>query len=153
MTCWICTYGLEGGDLAAGNVVHIEAALVLEAALGPTVADLGDAVVGAVLGLEKHDGRPVVGLVLVEAARRARRPLGQVVVNRCHGQVERVAAHDLMEMRRVAKAGIDKGVNPVYHKLGTGETQHVLRGGAVGQQRDRRGEGSPLVHVGGFSIS
>jgi hypothetical protein len=105
-------------------------------------------VVGTVLGLEKHDGGPVVGLVLGEAARRARRPLGEVVLDGGHGQVERVAAHDLVEMGRVADAGVDQGIDTVDDELRAGEPQHVLRNSAVGQQRNRRGEGSPLMHLG-----
>jgi hypothetical protein len=141
------THRLESGDLAAGNVVDIEASLVFEPALGAAVANLGDALVGAVLGLEEHDGGPVVGFVLGEAARRAAGPLGEVVVNGRHGQVERVAAHNLVEMGGVADAGVDQGVDTVDDQLRASKPQHVLRSRTVGQQRNGRGEGSPLMHL------
>ena len=146
------TYGLERGDLAAGNVVDVETALVDELTLGATVPDLWHTLVGPVLGLKEHDGGPVIGQVLNEAARGAGRSGYEVVSGGVHGQVERVAADDLMEMGRVSLARVDEGIDTVDDELGAGKAQHVLRCGSICQQGNG-GEGSPMHLDGLFLVS
>jgi len=128
---------LEGRRLAAGDVVNVETAVVDELALGTAVAHLGHAPVGAVLGLEEEDGGPVVGHILLEAARRAGRLLDQVMVGRVHGDVEAVAADDLVQMGRVELTRVDDGVGPLDDKLRAREAQHVLGGRILREQRGR----------------
>lgn len=88
--------------------------------------------VAAVLGLEEHDGCPVVGQILSEAAGCAGRLTGQVVHAGFHSQVERVAADDLVKVGSVADTWVDEGVNAIDDQLGAGEAQHVLRDSTVG---------------------
>ena len=141
------TYRLESSDSAAGNVIDVETALVDELALGTAVADLGHPVVAAVAGLEEHDGGPVVGQVLDEAARRARRLGREVVLADLHGQVERVAADDLVQVGRVADARVDEGVDAVDDELRAREAQHVLGCRAACEQ----GHGGEEMHLCFFS--
>lgn len=140
------TYLLERGGLAAGDVVDIQAAVLDEVALGPAVADLGDADVAAVLVVEEHDGGPVVGQVLLEGARRAGRLARQVVRGRVHRDVERVAADNLVQVRRVGHARVDERVGTLDDQLRAGESKHVLRGDILPEQC-RGGQRGP-VHGG-----
>jgi hypothetical protein len=127
-------YLLEGRDLSTGDIVDIETTIVDELALGASVAGLGHTLERPVLGLVEHDGGPVVGLVLLERARSARRGF-EVVRGRIHGDVERVPTNDLVQVRRVSLARIDEGVDAVDDELRAREAQHVLGYGALRQQR------------------
>ena len=113
------------------------------------VAVLRHALEGPVARLEVQVRRPVVGQVLGERAGGAVRTLGDVA--RRHRGVERVAAHDLVDVRRGDLAGVDQPrtqhhkcqsrssllgrscqleggensrVKPVDDDLGTSEPQH-----------------------------
>jgi hypothetical protein len=148
----------EGGGFAAGDVVDVEAAVVDELALGAAVTDLGNTTaraligglwkmlgivrVGAVLGLEEHDCSPVVRLVLNEVAACASRELGWILAG-IHGDVERVTSHDLVEMRSVLYARVDKRICSLNDKLRASETQHVLSGSILRESRSSE-EGGPL---------
>lgn len=119
----IISYLLEGGSLAAGNIVKVETTLVNELSLRATVADLGDTLVGSVLGLVEHDGGPVVGLVFLECA-RCTGGGGQIMDLRVHGDVQGVTTDQLVKMRSVLHAGVDQGVDSVNDQLGACESQH-----------------------------
>jgi hypothetical protein len=140
------TYGLESGGLSAWDIVDIETSVVHQLSLRSTVSNLGHALVGAVLVLEKHDCGPVVGFVLGESAGSAG-GLGGQVVCRVHSRVERVATNDLMEMGSVCHTGVDEGIDTVDDELRACESQHAaLSCDILGENRDG-GESSPL-HYG-----
>lgn len=86
---------------------------------------LRNANVAAVLVLEEHDCRPVVGLVLHKAARCAGGKFGWVV-GWIHGDVERVTSDNLMQMGRVLHPRVDKWVCSLDYKLRACKPQHVL---------------------------
>jgi hypothetical protein len=155
---------LEGGYLAAGDVVDVETSVIDELALRTTVSDLlyesacysllllshhnGTYLwytdVGAVLSLEEHNSSPVVRLVLVEAASRALGELGEVV---CwvHGDVKSVTSNNLMKMGSVLLARVDERICSLNNQLRASESQHVpLRGDIAGKSRNGSEEGSPL---------
>ena len=102
--------------------------------------------VAAVRVLEEHDGRPVVGHILGEAARRAGGGAGHVVRLRVHGGVEGVASDDLVQMGRVEHAGVDQGVGTLDDQLRAGESEHVELSGGVGREERGASEGGPLLH-------
>lgn len=148
------TYRLEGSGLAAGDIVHGDAAHLVERALRAAVADLTGAVEAAVLVLEVHGGGPVVGLVLGVGARRAARAARQVVLAHGHGRLERVATDNLVDVRRVGHAGKDEGVGALDHELGAGEAQHVELGGSiVCQAGDCQGSEGEPSHGGVCQLS
>ena len=99
----------------------------------------------AVLRLEEHDGRPVVGQILLEGAGCAGGLAGQVVSLRIHGDVEGVSSDDLMKMGSVLLARVDDRVNTVDDELRTSKSKHVLCGSILREER-RGGESCPL-HV------
>jgi len=101
-------------------------------------------VVCAVLGLVEHDGGPVVGLVLLERARRARRLGRQIVGLGVHGDVERVSTDDLVQVWRVGLAGVDQRVDTVDDELGAREAQHVELGRGILRQQRGGSEGCQL---------
>lgn len=72
--------------------------------------------VSSILRLEEHYSSPVVRLVLNKAARRARRSFRNVV-GRVHGDIEGITTNDLVEMRGVFHAGIDKWVGSLDNEL------------------------------------
>lgn len=128
------TYGCKGGGLAAGDVVHGDAAELVQRALGPAVADAPGAVEAAVVVLEVQGGGPVVGLVLGVGARGAGREGGEVVAVDGHVHPEGVAADDLVHVRRVLHAREDERVGALDDELGAGEAEHVLAEGLGGQE-------------------
>ena len=138
---------LEGRGPAAGDVVDVKTAVVDELALGTAVARLPDAVVRAVLVLEEHDGRPVVGLVLGEGARGAGGLAGKIVAIGVHGDVERVTTDDLVKMGREEHARVDDGVDTVDGQLRASKSEHALGGGILRQER-HGGEGRGQLHLG-----
>lgn len=104
-----------------------------------------------VLALEEHDGSPVVGKVLHKGARSASRLAHHVVGLRVHGDVERVSADNLVQVRRVEHSRVDEGVDAVDDELGAGETEHVLARDALCQESG--GEERNLLHIcGNLSI-
>lgn len=105
-------YLLKGSGLSTGDVVEIETTLVDELSLRATIADLRNSLVCSVLGLEEHDGGPVVRLVLLEGAGRAC-GRSQVVSSGVHGDVERVTTDQLVQVRSVRHTGVDQGVDTV----------------------------------------
>lgn len=131
-------YRLEGSHpgltVVRGDVVHSHAALALQ----PQVNHLGHALEAAVLGAEVDVGGPVVGEVLAERAGGAGRPLDGVVFHGSHGGVERIAAHDLVQMGRLKRAGGDKGVQAFDDELRALETHHCGLGGDLPQTERRR---------------
>lgn len=142
----------KGGGAAAGDIVDGQASVVDQRPLGPAVPNLGDSVVRPFLILEEHDGRPVVRHVLGEGAGCAGRLLHEVVAVHVHGDIEGVAADDLVEMRRVEHARVDQGVDSVDDELGAGEPQHGLSGNALhheGRSRERK----VLLHLLGRIVS
>jgi hypothetical protein len=140
-------YLLEGRDLAAGDVVDIKTAIVDELALGASVSGLGNADVAAVLVLEEHDGGPVVGLVLYEAARCALGLLGDIL-RRIHGDVEGVSSNDLMKMGGELHAGVDKGIRPLNNQLRACKPEHAsLGGGLLREERGRNSSKSSPLHL------
>lgn len=57
------------------------------------------------------------------------------MAGRVHGDVERVASDDLVQVRRVGHARVHQGVDAVDDELGAREAQHVeLRRGVLRQQ-------------------
>lgn len=106
------------GGLTAGCVVDGHAAV--PGAVKVDVGALGHACVAAVAGAEEEGGRPVVGKVLGEGAGGAARFAADVVLRRVHGDVEHVAADDLMDVRGLRAAGEDEAVRrEVSGVLGT----------------------------------
>ena len=88
------TYRLESGDLGvllvvSEAVLHVVDGHATLGALESEVGHNGNPLVGAVAGAEEEHRRPVVGQVLRELARRARR-LARHVLFGIHGLVERV---------------------------------------------------------------
>ena len=102
---WVFLVGRVGG-LTAGCVVDGHAAV--PGAVKVDVGALGHACVAAVAGAEEEGGRPVVGKVLGEGAGGAARFVADVVLRRVHGDVEHVAADDLMDVRGLRAAGEDE---------------------------------------------
>ena len=101
--------GLEGGHLGpaiGGRVVdgHTAAAGTVEEHVGT----LGNTLEGAVASAEEEGSGPVVGEVLGELARGASGLLGNVVTGVVHGDVEGVAADDLVEMGGLGGTGEDE---------------------------------------------
>lgn len=138
----------EGSGLATGDVVDIETTVVDELALGTTVADLGNALVLALLVLEEHDSSPVVGEILNEGARRASGLGDEVVLDGVHGDVERVATHNLVKMGGVEHAGVDDRVDTIDNELRAGKPKHGLAGNILREDRGRGGDGE-VLHCGG----
>jgi len=101
--------GLESGYLATRQVINGLAAV--GSAIPQTVANGGHALVGAIAGLEKEHGCPVVGKVLSGLARRAGRDRSHVILLRVHGNVEGVAADDLVQVRGGGNTGVDEAVH------------------------------------------
>jgi hypothetical protein len=95
--------------------------------------------VGSVLRLEEHDRGPVVGLVLNEAARCARRKRSGILT-RIHGNVESIASDDLMKMRSVLHARVDQRISSLDDELRACKSKHValssniLRKGCSGEK-------------------
>lgn len=79
----------------------------------------------AVLRLEEHDRGPVVRLVLNEVAASAGRQLGRILAG-IHGDIERVTSDDLMKMRCVLHARVDKRICSLNNELRASKSQHVL---------------------------
>ncbi len=103
-------------------------------------ATLGDALVAAVASLEVQVRCPVVGEVIGKLAGGAGGVLGDVVGG--HGDVEGVAADNLVDMRRGDLAGVDEGVDPVDDDLSAPEPKHghavgaTALGGRLGERRE-----------------
>lgn len=100
-------------------------------------AALGDTLVAPVASLEVQVGGPVVREVVSELAGCAGGMLGDVVGG--HGDVEGVAADNLMDMWRRDLAGVDEGVDTVDDNLGTAKPQHG-RAAATAELGCRLGE-------------
>jgi len=100
--------------------------------------------VPAVLGLEEHDGSPVVGKILNEGAGRASGLGGEIVLGGVHGNVERVTTDNLVKMGGVEHAGVDNGVDTVDDELRARESKHVLASDVLRKERGRGGEGEGL---------
>ncbi len=137
---------LEGGHgrlpVVRRDVVDGDAADGADADVG----ELGHAPVGAVAGAEVQHRRPVVGEVLGERAARAGRVGDQVVARRrVHARVERVAAHDLVHVRRRHRARVYQRVEALDDELRAAEPDHLLGGGCLREERD--GQGFP-IHFG-----
>ena len=89
-----------------GDVVDRDAADALQ----PLARLLRDSSVGPVSSAEIQHRRPVVGKVFGEGARGTTRLADEVVRLGVHEWVERIAADDLVEVRRWSRPGIDEGV-------------------------------------------
>jgi hypothetical protein len=87
-----------------------------------------------VLCLEKHHSSPVVRFILDEAAGSALRKLRGVVCG-VHGDVEGVTSDDLMKMRCVLHAGVDKRICSFDDKLRASKSQHILCSNIPGEGR------------------
>ena len=85
-------------------------------------ANLPDPLVGPVAGAEVHDGRPVVGEVVDEGARRAVGHLGRVAQPRVHVRAEAAAAHDGVQVRGGGLPRVDESV---FLLLLLDETSHA----------------------------
>jgi len=115
--------GVGGGDIVDGDTTVSTQTLAHE---------LRHPLVGPVACTEVQHRRPVVREVLGEGAARARRRRGQVMRSRVHGRVERVPAHDLVQVRRRRETRVHEGVETVHDKPGALEPHHRHRlGGAV----------------------
>ena len=95
-----CTYRLEGSNLLVSVRVKVLLRIVDGHAAIYTVGQSrilhdGHTLVGAILMLEEHDGRPVVGKVLAECACRAGALLANVTR---HGDVEGISTDDLVDV-------------------------------------------------------
>lgn len=112
------------------DVIDCDAAVATE----PYVGELGDALVGTVASTEVQDGGPVVGEVLGERAAGAGRVLDKVVCGRVHVGRERVAAHDLVHMRRADNAWVDERVEALDDELRAAEADHGLRNALLGHE-------------------
>lgn len=99
--------------------------------------------VGSVLRLEEHDCGPVVGFILNKATGSALRKLGWVLAG-VHGDVESIASHDLMKMRRVLHARVDERISSLNNELGACKSQHVLSSNVL--RECRGGEKSGPLH-------
>ena len=85
---------------------------------------LRDTLKGAVASAEKQHGGPVVGKVLGKSTARASALGDEIVRRRVHGRVERVSAHNLVQMRRGNGARVDERVESIDHQLRTAESHH-----------------------------
>lgn len=106
-----------------------------------------DTVISAVLGvLEVHVGNPVVGEVLGHLASRACCPLANITL---HGRVERIAAHNHVQMGRGQRTGLGRGVEALgcQGRAWESETSVGLlnEGSQEAQSRER-------LHLDGFQV-
>lgn len=102
---------------------------------GQSSTHLGNPLEAAVPRAKVDVGGPVVGKVLRVGAARAGRQLGRVVLDGRHGRVERVAADDLVHVRRRPLARVDQGVEAVHHELRAPEAHELLADDAMESRR------------------
>lgn len=100
---------MKGERLTARRVIHRHAAAA--SAVKVDVGALRHANVAAVASAEEEGRRPVVGEVFRKGARCAGCLLANVVPSWVHGDVEHVAAHNLVDMGRLRGARENKTVN------------------------------------------
>ena len=131
------THGLEGCDFLVAVGVEVLLGVVdchaaVDAVGQRRVLHDGDSLIRAVRRvLEEHDGRPVVGEVLAEGARRAGAPLADIAL---HGRVEGISSDDLVKMGRGDLVGLDEGVEPL-----DGEGRASEPKGGLGRRSERKG--------------
>ncbi len=106
-----------------------------------SVGILRHAMVRPVTGLEEQHGRPVVGRVLGEAARRAGGLRADVDFG-VHARVEGIATDDLVKMPRTDDAGLDDRIKTLDDQSRTSESKIGLR-----RRGERESESEPL-HLG-----
>lgn len=103
---------------------------------------------GPVSRAEVHDGGPVIAKVVGEGAGGAGRGGGWVVAGgRVHGDVEGVAADDLVEVRGGGRAGVDEWVETLDDQLRALEAHHghlALGEDADALEEEGGGEGFPV---------
>ncbi len=99
----------------------------------PNIGILRHAPECPVAGTEVQDRRPVVGEVLHVGTTGAAGGSDQIVT-RTHRGIERVATHDLVQMRRGQKARVDQRVEALKDELRAAEPYHGLGGGPLGGQ-------------------
>jgi len=104
-------------------------------------------VVAAVLGvLEVQDGGPVVGEILGHLARSAGSPLAYITV---HGDVEGIAADDVMHVSRGERARLAGGIQTLERQGRAREAEAGVDRGA----EEHRGCGEQLHVDGALGLS
>lgn len=132
-------YLFERRNFSILHIVHAHATLVNQ----PLVRDLRDTHVRAVFSSEEQNRRPIVGEILLVTARSTRRQFNQIVCGWVHGDVERVAPNDLVQVRREDFTWVYNRVDAVDDELRTCESERdsetvYLRD--CGLREKRRGE-------------